>query len=584
LAELCLAVYFTIHLYRGNIASIPWSSQLKEKMTMRISNGLIPRIITRLVLFIFISTVCRLLEAAVFNIPPGDTNALITAITQANVNGEEDVINLLGGNVYELDAIDNMDPDFGGTGLPVIAAGTKLTINGPSLDSSGNQTAVIERFPVAPPFRILLNKGNLTLDRVVIRYGNESEGGGILNYSEATLRINNCLVSGNIAPGVRNLEGLGGGIFNAGKLTITRSTIDANAATYSGGGIHNTGALVMSQTLVSRNQSEFGGGITSIHDSDTSKLEITNSTISGNEAFSRGGGLNVHSGSPKLNHVTITMNTVGEAQGGGIFQNGNLGLRIKSSIVGNNTGTTGSDDCRADKIVSEGYNLLSDPNGCNFVVTTGDIIGLSPGLEDLKDNNSGNGAPFTHSLLPNSPAIDVIPASKCSKLDQRNFVRPAKGDSDSRVSLCDIGAHEAKASPMCFGVTTPFAATIVGGPGDDVIPGSAGTDVIHGLGGNDTITGLGASDFICGGTGDDTINGGGAADTLLGQDGNDTVNGGDGNDRFWGPGELGNNQLRGDKGDDVIIGGRGDDDMDGGEGTNDRCNGAYEIDADTENN
>ena len=66
-------------------------------------------------------------------------------------------------------------------------------------------------------------------------YANFGNGGGIDN--AGTLTVTNCTIDNNEA------YLAGGGIYNAGTLTVTNSTIDNNGAlSGSGGGIYNAGA------------------------------------------------------------------------------------------------------------------------------------------------------------------------------------------------------------------------------------------------------------------------------------------------------------------------------------------------------
>ena len=73
-------------------------------------------------------------------------------------------------------------------------------------------------------------------------------------------------------------------------------------------------------------------------------------------------------------------------------------------------------------------------------------------------------------------------------------------------------------------------ATLVGGPGDDILIGTDGPDVILGRAGNDRIDGKGGHDILCAGSGDNLIIGGPGDDYLLGGDGVDQLIGGSGND------------------------------------------------------
>jgi hypothetical protein len=130
-------------------------------------------------------------------------------------------------------------------------------------------------------------------------------------------------------------------------------------------------------------------------------------------------------------------------------------------------------------------------------------------------------------------------------------------------------------------LNTDLAATIEGGPGNDVIAGGRGNDVIAGGNGGDTIAGGAGADTISGGNGDDTVDYSAAKDPVsvthdaTANDGTaaerDNVAadvegavGGAGNDVLH-AGAAGG-ELHGGPGDDVLYGDVGDDVLDGGAG------------------
>lgn len=75
----------------------------------------------------------------------------------------------------------------------------------------------------------IYNKGNLTLDNVIVKNCNAKSGGGI--YSEGSLTMNNGAVTTNTA------SNSGGGIHNTGDATLNDVNIEENTAQNSGGGI-----------------------------------------------------------------------------------------------------------------------------------------------------------------------------------------------------------------------------------------------------------------------------------------------------------------------------------------------------------
>jgi hypothetical protein len=126
---------------------------------------------------------------------------------------------------------------------------------------------------------------NLTLQN-----GSDPHGGGIDNAGAVT--VSNCTLSGNSAAG-----GQGGGIYNTGTLTASNCTLSGNsAAGGQGGGIYNTGTLTVSNCTLSGNSADTGGGIAN---ADTLTL---NNTIVAN---SPGGGVRLDWGTITGSHNLI---------------------------------------------------------------------------------------------------------------------------------------------------------------------------------------------------------------------------------------------------------------------------------------
>jgi CSLREA domain-containing protein len=241
----------------------------------------------------------------------------------------------------------------------------------------------------------------------------------------------------------------GGGILNEkGELRVSSSKISSNQAVRTGGGIDNAGTVTLVDVTVSGNASEEGGGIF-----NDGSLRLTNVTLSNNESFKTGGGLD-NSGDSTLTNVTIDNNsTQGKNGGDGIFNDGNLTvlngtirgnttvivneyvIRFKNTIV---TGGKNDENCKGSgTFTSNGHNLESGDT-CNFKVDFGDITGTPPLLGELADNK---GATKTIALQEGSPAIDMGDDVDCPSKDQRGALRPADGDEDG-TETCDIGAFE----------------------------------------------------------------------------------------------------------------------------------------------
>ncbi len=212
---------------------------------------------------------------------------------------------------------------------------------------------------------------------------------------------------GSSDTGEAGLTGDGGGINNAGYLTVTGCTITNNEAN-SGGGISNadTGNLALVDSAVTNNSAALGGGIFSegtvtainttvalngfpvigvgaLYCDDIYNLyfgyalTLTNCTIADNAD----GGLNITSVPAILNNTIVALN--GDLSEDTAEDISSISGSISSSSANNMIGTGGSGG------LQDGVN--------------GNLVGISdPGLGSLADNG---GPTPTIALLPGSPAL-----------------------------------------------------------------------------------------------------------------------------------------------------------------------------------
>lgn len=240
-----------------------------------------------------------------------------------------------------------------------------------------------------------------------VNYNQYQGGGGIYQFGGCAY-IDNCTVSGNTC----SVGGAGMTCAAYANVTITNSTINDNSVTqnpgFGGGGIYNAGTLTM-----------------------------VNCTVSGNIHGGKGGGIYTVLVRTHLNNVTVTNNTA--PTGGGLYVSDGDTVYMKNTIVGGNTGDPGeAPDCDG-VIMSEGYNLIQDVTGATIVGDlTGNITGLDPNLGPLDYNM---GSTKTHALLTGSPAIDAGDNQTCAPTDQRGIARPQDGDDDDQA-VADIGSFE----------------------------------------------------------------------------------------------------------------------------------------------
>ncbi len=314
-------------------------------------------------------------SAAVFDVD--NSTALIQALTDANANGEADVINLAAGTYTltdvaseQIDLVEYTDPDgtvtifeddiYGPNGLPLIES--EVTIKA----SSG--AAVIERsgaevfrfFHVRPGATLelegvtlrggrsdpdrgreqsrkggaILNQGTTVVsDSVFTDNTGGREGGAIQNRPGATLEIHSSVFEGNK---LTHWFSYGGAINNVkGIVSIDQSTFknnhtclppDCREESGDGGAIANTaGEMTITNSTFVGNKSISGGAV----ENGRGKLVIVNSSFFGNVALNWGGAIGSYAESdPSPERDT-------KEWGDGVL------VIINSTIAGNHAGDFG---------------------------------------------------------------------------------------------------------------------------------------------------------------------------------------------------------------------------------------------------
>jgi hypothetical protein len=351
--------------------------------------------------------------------------ALNEALQEASTNSEEDVVSLAPSCLYALTGILIAYPD---NGFPLTIEGAGSTISGQS-----QRTA----FLVNTGATLYLNDLTVTQGKA----GPTASGDGGAIYNAGSLTLTRSTVS--------NSQALtGGGIFNANgnaSLTLIQSSVTGNAAGAHGGGIRNLdGRLTLIDSTVSGNSTGpngIGGGIYNDDSAVFARASATlsNCTISGNSAQFGAGVFNAN-GKVTVSHCTLADNTtVGGGTGGAVFHTndtGNARLKLGNSILANTQG--GGLDCARNPSVAT-----------NVITTTGDNLiedasCLLPGAWSGDPKlGSLTGSPGYRPLLPGSPVIDLAAQSaNCAGVDPRGALRPQDGNADG-TARCDLGAYEA---------------------------------------------------------------------------------------------------------------------------------------------
>jgi CSLREA domain-containing protein len=221
-----------------------------------------------------------------------------------------------------------------------------LTITGPGANglsvARGSGAAGFRIFDVASGVTVTIS--GLTVSNGILNgSANNHEGGGIFN--AGTLTVANSIISGNSATGLPN--NAGGGISNTGTLTISASIISGNTANNnaSGGGIHNTGTLTITGSTISgnsaNNSTPGGGGIR-----NEGTATISNSTISGNTVINssagKGAGIYNVTGALTLTNCAVSANNADTGFGGGIGNDSTTAVTVVNSTISGNAATVGA--------------------------------------------------------------------------------------------------------------------------------------------------------------------------------------------------------------------------------------------------
>jgi hypothetical protein len=224
-----------------------------------------------------------------------------------------------------------------------ITNGQSLSITECVITNGGIQSVGILQMTsssvIASPTVGIWSSGNAILNEVAVSL---CSGGGI--YNAGTMSITNSLILSNICP--TN----GGGIYSANSLQMTGCQIIANVTTNgTGGGIFNAGAASIVQTWICSNiaNASFGGGIY-----DSGQLSLVGSLVAQNKVVGQsggtyangggaggfGGGLYVAGNQVSLTNTTLFGNTASGGAGGG---GGNIGFGGSGSMGAGPSGGAG---------------------------------------------------------------------------------------------------------------------------------------------------------------------------------------------------------------------------------------------------
>jgi CSLREA domain-containing protein len=272
----------------------------------------------------------------------------------------------------------------------------------------------------------ILNNGGVMHIANCTFFDNESPyGGAIDNLVGGALTVTNSIIVSNTA------DYYGGGLLSWDGVVVVQDTIFmSNTAGEQGGAVWNLDLAVVEGSTFLNNVAAYGGGVYNKAEyseflTGTGQLLITNSTLSGNVAITRGGGIDSSAGGVvTLTNCTIVSNTVY-----GIAKSG-----VGSSMTAINTivADNGVLNCEGGLTGSSTNNLSTD-RSCSpgfTQVTLGELA-----LGDLQGN------PPHFPLLEGSVAIDAGTNTGCPATDQRGVPRP-QDPYETGTPICDVGSYE----------------------------------------------------------------------------------------------------------------------------------------------
>jgi uncharacterized repeat protein (TIGR01451 family) len=344
------------------------------------------------------------------------------------------------------------------------------------LTIDGGAGVAVARQAGSPAFRIfnITSGDTAVLDSLTISNGSApSEGGGVFNAGTLTL------VDSNVTGNASTAGNGGGGIANRGTLTFSNGTISNNTSAFTGGGVVQIdgGTMTLSNCLVNGNTAAAdGGGLTSQSISVAATLTVTNCTFTANNASVNAALLNVSNGAAGNANAVLTNNTFAGNVGPGrtVRNAGGAGvalMSLRNNVFANNASlnvSTGG----VGVTTSLGGNVSSDASGGGG---PGDLINANALLAPL---GSYGGPTQTYALLPGSPAINAGTSTGAPAADQRGIARP-------QLVGIDSGAFEsrgfaltvASGTPQSTALNAAFAAPLVVG----VTANAAGEPVDGGL-------------------------------------------------------------------------------------------------------
>gem|GEM_PF-6684101 len=365
-----------------------------------------------------ISNNSALYGAGVYNTTNSSSTPGVLSITGGTLSANTAGTNGNGGGIWS-----NGTLTVNGTTL---SANTALSGNGGSIYVTGAATIGAEESPVTISGNTAQNGAGIyrnstatfTLSHVTLSGNNASvaEGtasGGAIYNAAGDSTLTSCALTGNTATtsggGVYNASGtltvsggtigaengansagLGGGVYNAGTLSVEGASICYNGTngtitTTSGGGIYNSGTLTVTGTdaAISHNTASSGGGVNST--GSTADFTMSAGTVASNTAVNGAGVYNGAHSTFTMSGGSIASNTA-NTSGGGVYNAGNFSL---------SEGLLSSNKSKGETTNDGGAGVYNTNSG-SFTMSGGIISGNI--AQDEKENSHGGGV-YNHGIM-----------------------------------------------------------------------------------------------------------------------------------------------------------------------------------------
>ncbi|MBO6216849.1 MAG: hypothetical protein J6N73_04280 [Prevotella sp.] len=279
---------------------------------------------------------------------------------------------------------------------------TVAVANGGSVQLTSDIT-LDSRLDIASGKTISIDLNGYTLKRSLEA---AADDGNVIYVAQGgTLTISDGTGSGKIMGGWATE---GGGIYNAGTLTIQGGSITQNKASSQGGGIWSKGTLTLSGGTVSHNEAPSTGGI-----NNTGTMTMTGGTVDSNVSTTWGGGGIANHNTLTLSGGTISNNRADKAEGGGLWNEGTIEMK-GGKVTGNHAQTDGGGIWSRGRLRMEGsiyvWNNFKNPATRNNVFLDDDaFISVS---DELTGSNIGvtlahPGHAFTKGYTSQNPSAAV---------------------------------------------------------------------------------------------------------------------------------------------------------------------------------